>query len=133
MMNQKRKRIIQKLWGWFCLSINYLIMSLHLIRQNTALFYGGILVSVSTICYGALKTQADKLKGDTSVASIVIEYVCVYIITFLSGFEIASYFGAGSVLIVLAIASLVELLVFLIITNLLAIRHFFNNTGGGSV
>lgn len=125
MHNQQKKRMIQKLWGWVCLSINCLVASLHLTGQRPELLGGGILLSVLTICYGAIKTQMDKLKGDTSVVTVVIEYICVYIITFLAGFKMASYLSDVSVLIALVIASLVEMLIFLFITYWNAIRRIF--------
>ena len=121
----QKRRIIQKLWGWICLSINCLVMSLYLAGQHTQLLSGGILLSVLTICYGALKTQMDKLKGDTSVITVVIAYVCVYIITFLAGFKVASYLSDASVLNALVIASLAEMLIFLFITYWNAIRRIF--------
>ena len=113
MQKQQKKRIIQKIWGWICLSINCLVMSLHLTGQYTEFLKYGILLSILTIFYGTIKTQMDKLKGDTSVTSIVIEYVCVYIITFLAGFKLTNYLPSASVLISLIIASLAEMLLFL--------------------
>lgn len=125
MQNQQKKRIIQKLWGWICLSVNCFVMSFHLTGQHAEFLKGGILLSLLTICYGAIKTQMDKLKGDTSVASIVIEYVCVYIITFLIGFKLATYLPSVSVLISLIIASLAEMFLFLLFTYWRAICRFF--------
>ena len=125
MRNQQKNRIIQKLWGWICLSVNCLVMSLHLAEQQVVLFKCGILFSVLTVCYGAIKTQMDKLKGDTAVTSVVIEYVCVYIITFLLGFKIASTLSSASVLIALLIVSLAEMLVFFFITYRHVICRFF--------
>lgn len=125
MHNQQKKRIIQKLWGWVCLSINCLVVTLYLSGQRAELLNGGILLSVLTICYGAIKTQMDKLKGDTSVATVAIEYICVYIITFLLGFKMASYLSSVSVLITLVVVSLAEMLIFLFITYWYAIRRFF--------
>ena len=116
MQKQQKKRIIQKIWGWICLSINCLVMSLHLTGQYAEFLKYGILLSILTISYGVIKTHMDKLKGDMSVASIVIEYVCVYIITFLAGFKLANYLPSVSVLISLIITSLVEMLLFLFFT-----------------
>lgn len=125
MQNQQKKRIIQKLWGWICLSVNCLVVSLHLTEQYAEFLKGGILLSLLTICYGVIKSQMDKLKGDTSVASIVIEYVCVYILTFLMGFKLATNLSSVSVLISLIIASLAEISLFLIFTYWGAICSFF--------
>lgn len=125
MHNQQKKRIIQKLWGWVCLSINCLVVSLYLSGQHAELLNSGILLSVLIICYGAIKTQMDKLKGDTSIATVAIEYVCVYIITVLLGFKMASYLSSVSVLIALVVVSLAEMLIFLFITYWHAIRRFF--------
>ena len=125
MYNLQKKRNMQKLWGWICLSINFLIVSLHLTNQDKKLLYGGILLSVLTICYGTIKTQMDKLKGDTAYVTIVIEYVCVYIITFLLGIKIASYILSVSVLIALVIASLTEILILVLIIYWQTIRHKF--------
>ena len=125
MKYQQKKQIIQKLWGWGCLSINCLVVSIYLSESHTQLPNGGILLSVLPLCYGALKTQRDKLKGDTSIATIVIEYVCVYIITFLLGFKLASHLCSVSVLIALIIVSLVEILIFLLITYWHAIRRLW--------
>lgn len=66
----------------------------------------------------------NKLKDDTSIASVAIEYVSLYIITFLLGFKTASYLSSVSVLIALVIVSLAEMLIFLFITYWLAIRRF---------
>lgn len=125
MQNQQKKRVIQKLWGWLCLSANCIVMTLHLAEQHAEFLKGGVILSILTICYGAIKTQMDKLKGDTSVASVVIEYVCVYIITFLIGFKMATYLSTVSVLISLIIASLVEMILFLFLTYWRAICRFF--------
>ena len=125
MQKQQKKRIIQKLWGWICLSVNCFVMTLHLAGQHTEFLYGGILLFVLTIFYGVIKTQMDKLKGDTSIASIVIEYVCVYVITFLVGLKMADHLSSVSVLISLTIASITEILIFLLLTYWRAICHFF--------
>lgn len=122
MQNQEKKQTIQKLWGWGCLSVNCLVVSIYLSQSYTQLPNGGILLSVLPLCYGALKTQRDKRKGDTSIAMIVIEYVCVYIITFLLGFKVASHLCSVAVLIALIIVSLVEMLIFLVITYWYAIH-----------
>ena len=122
MKNKQRKQTIQKLWGWICLSVNCLVVALHLSGQ---FLVGGILLSVLTACYGVIKTHLDKVKGDISVAAIAIEYVCVYIITFLLGLKVASSLASVSVLIVLAIVSLAEMLIFIFITYWRAICRFF--------
>lgn len=129
MQNRQKRQIIQKLWGWICLSVNCFVMTLHLAEQHAEFLKGGILLSLLTICYGAIKTQMDKLKGDTSVTSVVIEYVCVYIITFLIGFKLATYLSSVSVLIWLIIASLVEMIVFLLFTYWRAICRFLGTRG----
>ena len=122
MQNKQKKRLIQKLWGWICLSINCLVVSLHLIGENAELLTGGVLLSVLTIGYGVIKTQTDKLKGDISFAS---EYICIYIITFLGGYKVAAYIPSVSVLIALVIATIVEILILFLITYLGKIRRFF--------
>lgn len=98
---------------------------MHLIGQNAELLTGGILLSVLTIGYGVIKTQMDKLKGDISVASVAIEYICIYIITFLGGYKVAAYIPSVSVLIALVIATIVEILILFFITYLGKIRRFF--------
>ena len=128
MQNQQKKRTTQKLWGWICLSINCIVVSMHLAGQHAEFLNRGILFSVLIICYGAMKTQLDKIKDDTAVVSIAIEYVCVYILTFLSGFKIADYLSSFSVLIALVITSLAELLIFLFITYRYAVRRFFSQS-----
>ena len=125
MQTQQKKRMLQKLWGWICLSINCLVVALHLTGQRAELLSSGIFFSVMPICYGVIKTQMDKRKGDTSVISVAIEYVCVYIITFLLGFKMVSYLSSVSVMIALLIASVAEMLVFLLITYWHTIRRFF--------
>lgn len=115
-MQIKKKRIIQKLWGWISLAINCLVLSVHLTDQYAELLGGCILLTILTIGYGVIKTQMDKLKGDISVASIAIEYICIYIITFLAGFKVTSYIPSVSVLIALVIATIVEILIFFFIT-----------------
>lgn len=125
MQYQQRKRIVQKLWGWICLSANCLVASLYLVGQHPELLGGGVLLSVLTVCYGAIKTHMDRLKGDASIASIVMEYVCVYVITFLLGVKVVSYRSSISVLVALVFASIAEMLVFLLITYWHTIRRFF--------
>ena len=125
MNNQQKKRIFQKLWAWICLSINILVAFLYLARQYANSINRGIILSVLTACSGVLRAQLYKLTDDTSVTSVVIKYVCLFIITFLLGFKTASYLSSFSVLIALAIASFAEILVFFIITYWHAIRHLF--------
>ena len=125
MMNQK-KRILQKLWGWTCLSINCLAVSFHLTGQYEELRKVAILLSLSPVCYGVFKTQMDKVKGDMSVVTVVIEYVCVYIITFVLGFKMASDLSSVSVLITLVIVSFLEILIFLIVNYWNYLRVFFS-------
>lgn len=127
MGNQQKKRVLQKLWGWICLSVNCLVVSIYLSGQHAQLLNGGILLCALPVCYGILKTQMDKRKGDTSVAAVAIEYVCLYIITFLLGFKTASYLSSVSVLIALVIASLAEMLVFLFVTYWYGICRFLRN------
>ena len=132
MQREQKKRMIQKLWGWICVAINSLVMSLHLAGQHAELLNGGIVLSVLTILYGVIKTQADKRKGDLSVASIVIEYVCVYIITFLAGLKVMTHISSVSVLISLTIASIAEMLFFLLLTDWRAICRFFCQSKRGT-
>ena len=124
MQHQKRKRIIQKLWGWICLAINCVIMTVYLAEQRAELLGGGILFAVLIICYGAVKTQMDKTKEDMSITSVVIEYGCVYMITFLAGFKVAYDLPSVSVLVALVIASAAELLVLFCINYWNAIHRF---------
>ena len=126
--NQRKKRILQKLWGWICLSINCLVVSFHLTGQYEELRNVAIFLSASPVCYGALKTQIDKVKGDMSVVTVVIEYICVYIITFVLGFKIASDLASISVLITWVIVAFVEILIFLIITYWSFLRGFMKKT-----
>lgn len=111
----KKKRILLKLWGWISLSVNLLIISLYVLEQNAKFPHSAIVLCVIPICYGAIKTYVDKGKGDISVASIVIEYICVYIITFLLALKMLSYLSSLAVLIALLIAFVAEMLVFLLI------------------
>ena len=124
MQHQKRKRIIQKLWGWICLAINCVILTVYLAEQRAELLGGGILSAVLIVCYGAMKTQMDKTKGDMSITSVVIEYGCVYIITFLAGLKVGYDLPSVSVLVALAIASVAELLVLLSVNYWDAIHRF---------
>ena len=124
MQHQKRKRIIQKLWGWICLAINCVIMTVYLAEQRAELLGGGILFAVLIICYGAVKTQMDKTKEDMSITSVVIEYGCVYMITFLAGFKVGYDLPSVSVLVALVIASVAELLVLFCINYWNAIHRF---------
>ncbi len=121
----QKKRIVQKLWGWICLAVNCFVVFLYLAEQREELLGVGILSSALTICYGVLKTHLDKLKGDTSLTSVVIEYVCLYIITFLLGLKATSDLSSLSVLIALAITSLFKICIFLLITYWCAIRQYF--------
>lgn len=121
---QQKKRIIQKLWGWICLSINCLIISIFISKEVADFLSKGILLSVSIICYGVAKTQADKIKDDLSGTSVVIEYICLCLITLLSAIKVSDYLSSFSVLIVLAMSSFLELLIFLFITYWHTIRRF---------
>ena len=128
MKNQQKKRILQKLWGWISLSINCFVISFHLTGQYEDLRNSAMLLSALPVCYGALKTQIDKVKGDMSVITIVIEYLGVYIITFVLGFKIAEELVSISVLITLVIVTFIEILLFLIITCWNFLRGFLMKT-----
>ena len=127
-MQVKKTRVLQKLWGWVCLSINCIVLILQLAERVESSLGIGILISVSVLCYGVIKTLNDKQKDDLSVVSVLIEYICVYLITFMSAFKVAEYILSTDILIFLAIASLAELLVLWCITYRYAIRNFFRKT-----
>ncbi len=114
MQNQKTKRILQELWIWISISANCLIAALHLTEQEYR--SRGILFAVMTMGFGVLKIWAEKDKGGISFARIVIDCVCMYILTFLVGINLASYLPTVSVLNVLGIAVIIETLIFLCIT-----------------
>lgn len=125
MKMQQKKRIVQKLWGWFCLSINCLIMTLLLREKFADYLTSGILLSLSIFGYGVAKTQLDKSKNDLSGVSVAIEYICIYLITFLSAFKITALLSTVRLLPWLTIVSLIELLIFLLITYWHPIQKFF--------
>ena len=125
MKMQQKKRIVQKLWGWFCLSINCLIMTLLLREKFADYLTSGILLSLSIFGYGVVKTQLDKSKNDLSGVSVAIEYICIYLITFLSAFKITALLSTVRLLPWLTIVSLIELLIFLLITYWHPIQKFF--------
>lgn len=124
-MNQKKKRIILKLWGWISLGVNCLVMFLHLAKERAEFLIPGIFLAISTIGYGIMKTKLDKRKGDISITPIVIEYVCVYLLTFIMGFKLADELISASVLISLMIASLIEMLLVLLFTYWRPVYRFF--------
>lgn len=126
MNHQQKKRILQKLWGWICLSINCIIMAIFLTHKFDDLRRAAIGLSVVIICYGIMKTIVDKNKNDLSGASVAIEYICVFILTFLSAFKVLEYLPSISLLITLVLSSVAELLVFLLITYWYVIRRFFS-------
>lgn len=128
---QQRKRVIQKLWGWISLSINCLVITTFLQEKITGLLTKGILLSVLILCYGVVKTRADKRKDDLSGVSVLIEYICVYIITFLSAFKVIVYLSSISLLLALTITSVIELLVFLFITYWRTIQTVFTQRNKG--
>ena len=128
MKNQRKKQTSQKLWGWGCLSINCIVISIYLSDSHPELLKGSVLLSVLVFCYGVIKTQMDKLKGDTSIATIAMEYICVFILTFVLGFKTAFHLSSVSVLIALLVVSFVEMLIFLLITYWHAIRRFLRET-----
>ena len=121
----KKRRVAQKLWGWVSLSINYFIMALFLAEKHAGILGGGILLSAFTLYYGISKISYAKYVDDLSAGSVVIEYIGVYIVTFAAGFKAAGYLSSAAVLIALVVASIVEFLVFLTITNWYAILRFF--------
>ena len=125
MQYQQKKRIILKLWGWICLAANCLIMALHLAEQRAEFLIPGIFLAISAVGYGAIKTKLDKLKGDTSTTSIVVEYVCVYLLTFIMGFKLSDYLTSASVLISLMLSSLGEMLVFVLLAYWRSVCRFF--------
>ena len=125
-MNIKKKRIIQKLWGWVCLSINCLIITLFLGEKVIGYPLVGILLSLSFLCSGAAKTLSDKNKNDLSGGSVAIEYVCIYIITFLAAFKITEYLESAALLLLLIIVSLGELTVFVFVTYWNIIRNILH-------
>ena len=122
MKTLNKKRFLQKLWGWICLSINLLIIYIYMLEVNTEFPRFTVFLCVMPICYGTIKTYVDISKGDTSIAPIVIEYICVYILTFLIAFKIMPDLSSLSVFIVLLIAFVTEMLVFLLITYWYIIR-----------
>lgn len=122
---QQKKSIILKLWGYVCLAINCFIISIFLAEKVSGFLGSGGILSILIIGYGAVKTQADKAKNDLSGTSVAIEYICVYLLTFLAAFKVMSYLSSFSLLIVLAISSLIEFIIFLFITYYHTIRHFF--------
>lgn len=122
---QKKRRIAQKLLGRISLSINGFVMVLFLVKKNTALLSGGILLFIVSLWHSVSRTSYDKSVDDLSKISIIIEYIAVYIITFLSAFKVAEYLSSVAVLIVLTIFSIAELLAFLLITYWYSILRFF--------
>lgn len=127
MKMQHKKRIAQKLWGWFCLSINCLIMVLFLGEKFADYLIGGVLLSILILCYGVVKTQNEKNKDDLSGVSVAIEYICIYLITFLSAFKLTAHFSIIALLPWLTILSLVELFIFLLITYWRTVQKVFRN------
>jgi len=125
MKMQHKKRIAQKLWGWFCLSINCLIMVLFLGEKFADYLIGGVLLSILIFCYGVVKTQNEKNKDDLSGVSVAIEYICIYLITFLSAFKLTAHFSITALLPWLTILSLVELFIFLLITYWRTVQKIF--------
>lgn len=141
---QQKKRAVQKLWGWACLSINCLIIALFLGEKVADYLTRGGLLSLVILCYGVIKTCSDMSKDNLSGTSVLVEYVCVYILTFLSAVKVVTYLSSIALLLWLVVVSLVELFVFLLITYWHTIRNFFrktrrtrrtgdSRTGGGSL
>lgn len=124
---QQKQRIIQKLWGWICLAINILIITFFLSKKIVNFLCTGLLISVAIICYGFAKTLADRFKDNLSGTSVMIQYICMYVLTFLSVFRVSEYITSVSVLIVLVISCVLEFLVFLFITYWHVIRRFISN------
>lgn len=121
----QKKRIIQKLWGYVCLAINCFIISIFLTEQVSNFLGSGGILSILIIGYGVVRARVDKVTNDLSGTSVAIEYICVYILTFLAAFEVLPYLSSFSLFIVLAISSLVEFIIFLFITYYHTIRRFF--------
>lgn len=86
---------------------------------------GGVLLSVLIFCYGVVKTQNEKNKDDLSGVSVAIEYICIYLITFLSAFKLTAHFSIIALLPWLTILSLVELFIFLLITYWRTVQKVF--------
>ena len=125
MKYQHKKRIIQKLWGWICLAVNCMIISIFLAEKVADFLNKGMLLSILIVLYGISKLQADKAKSDLSGTSVVIEYICIFVITLLCAFRVSDDLSSLSVLIVSAISCSVEFAVFLLITYWHTIRRLF--------
>lgn len=112
---QQRKQIFLKLWGWICLSLNCLIVATFLSDKNAKFLGVGIIISIAMLGYGVIKTYRDKIMHDFSGVSLAIQYVCTYIITLIMSLKASDYLASLIPIKTLAIASLLEMIVFLAI------------------
>ena len=128
MSHQQKKRILQKLFGWIFLSANCLVATLFLGDKNEHFLVRGLFLSALIICYGALKTYRDKRKSDFSGMSVAIQYICVYVITFVATFKLADYLSSIVLLTTMCVVSLTELLAFVVFTNWGDIKRIFRKS-----
>ena len=121
----QKKRILQKLWGWLCLSINCLIFTLYL--ANNIPQCPGIIVLLPLLVfnYGLGKTGSDIYKNDLTGISVAIEYIGICITTLVAIIKISSYLLSTSLIILSTIFAFIECLVFLLITYWYRISRFF--------
>lgn len=113
----QKKRIIQELWAHISLAINCAITTFMLAGNERGLLVSGLLLAVAIICHGVLKIHRGKFrKGDFSGVSVVIQYICVFVITFTVAIRLEDHLPLIPLLVALSIASFAELLVVLIIT-----------------
>lgn len=128
MKHQQKRRILQKLWGWICLSVNCMVATLFLAHTDKEFLVSGAALSISTICYGFVKTYRDKSKDDLSGVSVAIQYICIYIITLVIALKLSDYLSSFSPLIYLSVISLIELLVVLVLTNWCVIKRILRKS-----
>lgn len=111
--------------------INCFYLTLIMAGKDTSFLFKGMAFVVLLLWQGVSRTQLDKAKDALSGMSVVVEYVGIYIMTFVSAVYVSTDIRSLVPLYVTIIISLVEILVFLLITYWYPIRRFVLKTISG--
>lgn len=82
---QLKTMVIHKIFGWVCFFINDLIMWISIYYINRNLEFDYVLFGIASVvaigAYGALKIWRDIGVNDLGTSSVIVEYICVFIIS----------------------------------------------------
>ena len=118
-MQKYKYRMALKLYGWICLAVDQFVLSIILSAHFNSLWIGGVILCVCVVTYGFIRTQRDKYTDNTSIVSIVVQYVCICFLLFGGYLRAAEYVASLFPLLVLGIACVSELIIVIVIMFLL--------------